>query len=295
MAFDAVINDHPEFFWVGSNIEVMESGWDGLVNSYRVEATVPAGERDAVRGQLEAAADACIAQIPEDAGTYERIRYVYEYLIDTTEYDAGASQSQNIQSALLGHASVCAGYARSFQYILHRMGMFCTYVTGSIVTGGDHAWNIVRIDDQYYNVDVTWGDPIFIGMEEGETPPNMTDNYLCCTDVDLLRTHIPDITLPLPSCTDDSYNYYRISGQYYEYFDYDAVYMALMNSVWEERAQVSMKFGSYEAYQSAVYELFSNGMLHDPANYLMEIYGLRSLTYNYHTDDDFYVITIYWR
>ena len=82
---------------------------------------------------------------------------------------------------------------------------------------------------------------------------------------------------------------------YYEYFDYDTVYNALMNSVWSEESQIALKFGSNEAYQSARYEMFQNNMLNDAGQYLMQVYGVSTWNYRYHTDDDFYLITIYWK
>ena len=294
-AYYAVLADHPEFFWVGSDIEVSESALSGKVVSYRISVTVPPEEREQMRSQLEQAADACIALIPEGAGDYEKIRHVYEYLINTTDYVQGSASDQNIQSALLYHQSVCAGYARAFQYILHRLGLFCTYVTGQATEGGDHAWNIVRMGDRYYNVDVTWGDPVFVGDVRGSALRSMNYNYLCCTDMELSATHTPDISVPLPSCTDESYNYYRLNGMYYESFDYERIRQALMESVWADRDSVSLKFARTEDYNTAVYELFSNGMISEAAQYLMNVYGTGSWNYSYHTEDDFNLITIYWK
>ena len=56
-----------------------------------------------------------------------------------------------------------------------------------------------------------------------------------------------------------------------------------------------LKFASPEGYQSAVYELFSNNMLNDPAQYLMQVYGMSSWNYRYYTDEAFCLITIYWK
>ena len=295
-AYYAVLSDHPELFWIGSNIQIQESALTGQTISYRISTTVDPQDRDRMRAQLEQAADECIAGIDSDASEYDKIRYVYEYIINTTDYSTQSDANQNIQSALLSHVSVCAGYARSFQYILHRMGMFCTYVTGHTTDGGDHAWNIVRIGDQYYNVDVTWGDPVFVGLEEGSSPPGsyMNYNYLCCTDEELFLTHVPDDTVPLPSCTDDSLNYYRLNGIYYESFDYDTIHDVLMNSVWNGDDTTVMKFADQASCEEAEYELFSNNMLSEPAQYLMEINGVSSWNYSYHTDELFHLITIYW-
>lgn len=294
-AYYAVLSDHPEIFWVGTRAQVEESGLTGKVVSYSFDITVPAEARRSMREQLEAAADACINQISPEASVYQKIKFVYEYLIDTVEYNAGSPDSQNIQSALLYNSSVCAGYSKSFQYILGRMEIFCTYITGKIRGGGDHGWNMVRIDGNYYYVDVTWGDPVFANQVE-QSDGNVTNyNYLCCTEEELFKTHIPDASIELPPCTSDDYNYYKLTGSYYETFDYDTVYNALMNSVWSDQSSIVLKFGSSDAYETAKYELFQANMLEDPGAYLMSINGVNSWNYRYHTEDDFCLITIYWK
>lgn len=293
-AYYAVLSDHPEIFWIGTKAQVEESGLTGKVVGYSFEITVPSEARASMREQLEAEADACIGQIAADASQYQKIKFVYEYLINTVEYDAISPDSQNIQSALLYKRSVCAGYSKAFQYILNRMGLFCTYITGTIAEGGDHGWNMVRIDGNYYYVDVTWGDPVFANQMENTENGVINYNYLCCTEYDLFKTHVPGDSVVLPSCTSDDYNYYKLNGLCYETFDYDTVYNALMNSVWNGEASVVMKFGSSEAYETAKYELFENGMLNDPGEYLMDINGVSTWNYRYHTENNFYLITIYW-
>lgn len=296
IAYYAVLADHPEFFWIDSSVQAKESSFTGKVIGYQLSTTVDIENRDFLRTQLEAAADECISRIDPDVSDYQKIKQVYEYLIDMVDYDGSSPDNQNIQSALLHHRSVCAGYAKAFQYILHRMGMFCTYVTGSTVSGGDHGWNIVRIDGNYYHVDVTWGDPVFVNTQEASgTGGAMNYNYLCCTDAELYKTHIPKASVPLPECIDDSYNYYKRNNMYYEYFDYDTIYNVLMNSVWSDESSVVMKFGSAEAYETAKYEMFQNKMLSDAGQYLMSVYGGNTWNYRYNTDDDFNLITIYWR
>ena len=91
------------------------------------------------------------------------------------------------------------------------------------------------------------------------------------------------------------YNYYKRNGLYYEYFDYDTIYNALMNSVWSDESYIVMKFGSEDAYNSAKYELFQNNMLNDAGQYLMQVYGTSTWNYRYHTDEEFCLITIYWK
>lgn len=291
----AVLADHPEIFWLGPSAQIGELGLTGRVVSYDLETIIPKEARVSMQQQLEEAADACISQIDPGATDYQKIKYVYEYIIDTTDYDAGGADSQNIQSVLLYKKSVCAGYSKAFQYILNRMGMFCTYITGTIQDGGSHGWNLVRIDGNYYYVDVTWGDPVFVNRVEGSEDVVKNYNYLCCTEYDLFKTHVPDDWITLPQCTRDDYNYYRLNGQYYEVFDYDTIYSKLMESVWNGDASIEMKFGSSEAYEAAKREMVEGNLLNDAGQYLMEINGVRSWNYRYHADENFNLITLYWR
>lgn len=311
-AYYAVLADHPEIFWIASSAQVEESNLTGTVVTYQFDVTVPVEDRPAMKTELEAAADACIAQIPAGSSDYEKIKSVYEYIINTTEYDSQSRDSQNIQSALLYHSSVCAGYSKAFQYILHRMGLFCTYVTGTIVDGGDHGWNMVRIADggqttealaglsqsggtaEYYFVDVTWGDPVFAGRVDADAVSTINYNYLCCTGADLFQTHVPDGAIELPECNSDAYNYYKMNGYYYETYDYATIYDALMTSVQNGDSHIVMKFGSQEGYAQAQTDLFEGDLLSDAGQYLMQLNGVTTWNYRYHTDDNFYLITIYW-
>ncbi len=291
----AVLADHPEIFWTDTSAQVEETSLTNSVVYYQFDVTVPAEEREEMLERLEAAADDCIREIPSDATDYEKIKFVYEYLINTTEYNASALDSQNIQSALLYHESVCAGYSRAFQFILHRMGMFCTYVTGTVIGSGDHGWNLVRIGEEYYYVDVTWGDPVFAeSMQEYGTDDRINYTYLCCTEEDLFKTHVPSELIALPDCTSDAYDYYKLNGEYYDTFDANEISEALMASVRAGETRIEMKFGSEEAYQAAQTALFDEDLISRAGQYLMRVHNVTSWNYRYHLDDNFRLITIYW-
>ncbi len=78
--------------------------------------------------------------------------YDYENLLNKTVPDA----SYDAHGVLVNEIAVCQGYAEAYMYLLGQIGIE-SYICSSEVL--DHAWNIVRIDGQYYHVDVTWDDP----------------------------------------------------------------------------------------------------------------------------------------
>lgn len=135
----------------------------------RLEYTCTAEERSRRQQQIDEAAAQCLAGMPADGSSYEKIRYLYTWLVEQTEYAEDSTDNQNIYSVFVNRRSVCAGYSRAFQYLAGQAGIFSLYVTGTVDQGQSHAWNIVRCDDMYYNVDVTFGDPVFIRSEEMES------------------------------------------------------------------------------------------------------------------------------
>ena len=151
--FQCVLNDHPEYFYVEG---YTYTRFTRLNNTVKLEfsGTYSMQEEEALfrQTQILNAADLILSGIDSDAGDYEKIKYVYEYLIRNTWYDLTASDNQNIYSVFVGRASVCQGYAKATQYLLNRMGVMCTLVAGTVDTGEGHAWNLVKSSGEYY----TW-------------------------------------------------------------------------------------------------------------------------------------------
>lgn len=76
-------------------------------------------------------------------------------------------KTSNLFGCLENRNTVCMGYATTFKHILENLGYECNIVSGiSSETGNkiDHAWNQVKVNENWYNVDVTW----FQGEEDEE-------------------------------------------------------------------------------------------------------------------------------
>ena len=100
---------------------------------------------------------------------YQKIKTIHNYLIDSIEYEEDLTQSNiyDIYGALVKKRCVCEGYAKAFQYLMNVIGIENAIVIGtgtnSINKTENHAWNYVKLNGQWYAVDVTWDDPIIIG------------------------------------------------------------------------------------------------------------------------------------
>lgn len=189
--FEAVYNDHPELFWLetGYSCKYMT---DGSCVEITLKYNGTASRLEETKQDFESRAGAIVSAAGNLGSDAEKEKYVHDSLMGMVEYSAGAPMNQSAYSALVDGKSVCAGYARAFQYLMQRLGIPCYYCTG--YAGEDHAWNIVRLDGSYRNVDVTWDD----------TEPSTYD-YYNKTDRALEKTHMrTGLSVYLPACVDGS-------------------------------------------------------------------------------------------
>ena len=199
IAFEAVIGDHPEMFW-------LETGYSSkyLANGQCVEIDLKynstADDLESAKQRFDAAAQNLITGAASLDSNYEKEKYVHDALASAVTYDLTADMNQSAYSALVSGKSVCAGYARAYQYLLQQLGIPCYYCTG--YSGGDHAWNIVKLEDGYYNVDVTWDDAAAIRYD-----------YFNKTDADFASTHVrQNLSVYLPACNGTAYRQENTTG-----------------------------------------------------------------------------------
>lgn len=251
--FTCVMNDHPEIFYVdGYTFIRYERGGvpEGCAfsGSYLYDGQETARRMKAIEDKAER----ILAGAPS-GGDYEKIKYVYEYLVTHTEYQLGAADNQNLCSVFLGGRSVCQGYAKAAQYLLERLGIECIFVTGAVEEGESHAWNVVRSDGAYYHVDITWGDASYVmegTAEEYEgRKPEINYEYLCVPDEQLFQTHTIENVVPVPACVSMKDNYYVREGAYFVYADMEKAKELFDAAYGEEYEYVTLKCAEDTVYE----------------------------------------------
>lgn len=299
---EVVLRDYPDFFWCDGGVSSTSYVQDvqGVVQEeYTVvkpDYNCSAEEKQARQEQIDGVANGVLQGIAMEASDYEKILYVYEYIVNSVEYDLEAPDNQNIYSSLVGKRSVCAGYSKAAQYLLERLGVSVIYVTGTANGSNSHAWNMVQCGGEYYHVDTTWGDPVYQTAEGEEAPQweNISYDYMCCNDEEIYRTHQADAEYPLPACTGMAWNYYVVNGMYYDSYDAGAALNALNDAIYEKRNPTIFKYFDEISYQQAKEDILNN-QIHNAAQNLCSIYGLSEVQYYYEDKPELYKLTIYWQ
>lgn len=292
-----LIADHPEYFWTDGTSSYTYQELPGVRAwnmEVRPEYQVGSQEAQTLKAQIEAKADQWIQGAPK-GDAYEKIKYVYETLIDQVEYQENSPQNQNIRSVFLEGKTVCMGYSKAAQYLLNRMGIFCTLVTGT-VTGekpSSHAWNLVRIGEQYYYMDVTWGNPGYLNPVEDDA--YISYSYLCCNEETLAPTHVPDDTIPLPSCQDDSYNYYKNKGRWYDSFDWNQIYQVIQEDLVQGAEMTELRFAGQESYDLAAEALVGGSLIQEAVQNSTALMPGQSFSWQTYYGGSDYLIIIMWQ
>lgn len=148
----------------------------------------------------EAAADAILSGLSSSMSDYDKYRYIAKKLCEETAYDYAFPKvsmrqfldDSGVYGALVNRLSICQGFAQTYDYLCKRAGLFSLVVAGKIFSG-DHAWNIIKLDDGYYHVDTTW-------MQSNE------NRYFCLTDKQIAVDHTI-ISVYHPKCDGSKYAY----------------------------------------------------------------------------------------
>ncbi len=294
--FQYILKDHPDIFWCDGTISATTYGGTETYTVLKPTYTYDEASKETMRAEIEGAVSQCLSGISAEDSEYNKILYVYEYIVDTVDYDLEAPDNQNIYSVFIHRRSVCAGYSKAAQYLLERLGVFCTYVTGITSGGQNHAWNLVMCEGDYYYLDVTWGDPVFQAAEGEEVSQfeNISYDFMCCDDAELFKNHTPDDDAKLPACTKMNRNYYMMNNMYYETYDSSVVLQRMNDVISAGGNPVVIKFSDDALYNQAHDDVFQN-VVKSAAQNLAEWYGLNEVKYQYMDEPDLNKITVYWQ
>lgn len=199
----AVHNQEPQLFWMDSIFHPPGKYAQILKYKYTKEQ---AAEK---QKDIDLAAENILSAV-EGCSDYEKAVYFHDHLVRNNIFSLEDEHSANIYGALCGEYAQCQGYAFAFDYLCSRANIDCMTVTGDDGKGYTHAWNIVKLNGIWYNVDCTWDDPIL----DPHDPDFLRHYYFLVPDSDILdRSHFRnDEYFTYPKCYDSSRRYYEVEG-----------------------------------------------------------------------------------
>ena len=173
--------------------------------------------------------DKILGKLTDDMSTYKKIRTIHDSIINTAVYDLEAPNNDNLYGTLVKKTAKCDGYAKTFAYICGKAGIKTVGVLGYDYPTEDenvmHMWNKVYYNKQWYNVDVTWDDPV------SDLKKNIIYDYFMIDDETMSRDHIEkSFSFTVPEANDDSKSYYKVNKKSVD--DIESAKSMITNSVY---------------------------------------------------------------
>lgn len=163
-----------------------------------------------VSDKADAAAESITVSIINGAmSEFDKVKAIHDYIVINVEYPSYIDMSNRslftAEGALVNKLAVCQGYAEAFSLLCHKAGIQTEMVYGTADNGQStesHAWNIVRIDGVWYQIDTTWDDPITQNTAGGA---NLRYSYFLIPDSVMSLDHTANSYTNKYPCTDSRY------------------------------------------------------------------------------------------
>lgn len=161
LIWQALEIDNPQFYYVKFD------SWSALRSdtscTLLIEYTIPLEEQHMLDQKL-AAICSFLKRKAVGKNQKETAQILHDWLVYQRkygQYEGKTETAYNILGPLIYGEAVCEGYAKAYKYLCDALKLRCMVVHGtakSSVNGKEegHAWNVVRVDGNFYHVDVTF-------------------------------------------------------------------------------------------------------------------------------------------
>ena len=196
--------DHPEVFWLtGYKYRYYKDSPNLIfVPEYLFEKEKAKEHQKAMKAREEK-----LVRPAKDFTEWEKEKYVHDFICENVQYDKlKKAYSHEIIGPLGQGVGVCEGIAKAVKVLLDALGVWCVIaICGNNPDKGikyRNTWNIVRINGEYYHLDVTFDNTL------GKDVKELRYDYFNLDDQQIFRDHEPLIA-PAPVCKNHDHFYYK--------------------------------------------------------------------------------------
>lgn len=263
--------DHPELYYFS-----MESFSSKEVF---LKYVMSQSEVEAANQKIERAVQKYLDKIDSSMSAYDAALRLHIQLIENIDYDSIALKRQKLKGGpsmdeidelrtiygvFLNNTAVCEGYARAMQYLLQCCGIECAECAGYIKEnngdrGEPHAWNILKIDGDYYYLDTTWDDSS--NTAQMVKNDSVGFDYFCITTEEMARSR--DFQLcpikDMPVCRAERANYYIHNNWYLRSYDRNNITEIAKEAARQNAPFFAFKCATKTVYNEALRHLLTEG------------------------------------
>lgn len=216
----AYLDDHPQVFWIANAYSYGYQGNNTILQLYSV---LTQSECNAAIAAFNGKVQSILQAMPAGLSEFGREEYLFHAIADHCTYDdaavtdPGRWQSFTAYGALVDGTAVCEGYSRAMLLLAGNAGLQSVLIRGT-GDGVAHMWNGIRIDGNWYHLDITWCDSTaliynYFNVDDqilrlthviAPAASSLTDAQICSSST--------LYNLTLPACTSMQANYFAVRG-----------------------------------------------------------------------------------
>ncbi len=215
---------------------------------------------ETMRGKIEYIIRTCIQTGMSD---YEKALALHDWLVQNAEYDYTYT-NYGADGVLLKGTGVCQSYTDAYKALLDYIG-----IENDKELGDNHTWNMIRLDGDWYHIDVTWDDD---GNKSGYWYFGLSNEA-----IERIRSH--KCYTKNQIATNYKYNYLYCSGSYDEFINTASI--ALKEGLDEGKASIQVQMPKWIFLSGEDYQYNTDADMHLPTIVLVlrdQVYSFKGRT-----------------
>lgn len=294
--FRALLNDNPDLIFLGRKCRLTSELWNNYIS---FDYIMTKEEYEKADREIREKRDLIIASLSDLSDEYRCELEIHDYIISNCTYELKDNEYyySSAYGALINGKAACEGYSKAAKFVFDKVGIESALVSGKADSegnkGGDHMWNIVKINGNYYHLDLTWDDPVSKNSSAMSihTYFNLTDEAIGINHRDFSYN---------PGCTSTDENYYVKNGLRFESYskkDETKLRDLMLKQFNAGERCIQISFVNKESYDNAFKDLITDSRIYKVLSGVKSARGSslsNSLT-GYYEDKSFYTLTFIFK
>lgn len=145
---------NPQYYFLdtGYRYYIGADGTEGLALSF-YSSFANGTNRITSTSNFITAINSALTTVKAASTNVQKVKAAHDWIAKKVTYNTYSNYNQSAYGVFNTSSTVCAGYSQAMMLLCNAVG-----IDAAAITSVTHEWNIVRLNDSWYCVDVTWDD-----------------------------------------------------------------------------------------------------------------------------------------
>lgn len=204
--YQLIYNDEYALFYLDTKMQYAVNSSTKKIANSTIFYKYSENETQKMQAAIDAEVNKILAEITPNMSDYDKVKLFYDRIASSAVYDEGGRNCRDIYGVFVDKRAICGGFSKAFSYLCEKAGIESLTVTGD-ADGQPHMWNKVKINEKWYNIDVTYA------VADSALGSYVRYDYFCVTDEMLTSSRVVyEQSYEYPKAASEDCNYYVRNG-----------------------------------------------------------------------------------